>query len=630
MRRREPPSRREVGLGISDPMVSPPAADDAREQLSAFPLFAELPRETLDALAVQLRPVELRCGDALVRQGEPGQSLFLVVDGRLEVLVERPNGVSRIGVIGRGETVGEMAVITGEPRSASVIAIRRSSLLELPGDELLRVLSTRPTQMFELTRQIVRRAQAHRVSSPVRRIALLPLDAKVDIGWLAKTLVESLSGFGKAVRLGRAMAMAQLDPQSDLATVPRLSERFLTWLTKTERSHEYVVYEAMFGLGEWTHRCLAQADLVLLVGDAHASPALSLLEETKLGAESPATLAPRHLVLLHPEGSRRPSGTAAWLDARDVALHHHVERGKTEDVARLARIVAGRAVQLVLSGGGVRGFAHIGVLRAFEEVGLPVDLVGGASVGALIGGLCAMEWQPARMHEVVRRIVTGKPSVEDLTFPFVSIFAGRRGSRAVREMCDGWNIEDLPRGYFAMSADLCRAEEFVHRRGPLWIALRASGSIPGVFPPLLVGDRCLIDGGVLNNFPIDVMTRLAAGRIVAVDVSREIALDPSTARLLGGEDGGISGFRLLLRRLNPFRRAEPPLLNLGTVLARTTEMATVRIARSIQEQTPVTLRIEPPVDGYRMLDFKSIDAIVEAGYAHALPQVEAWKQLLLG
>jgi len=194
-------------------------------------------------------------------------------------------------------------------------------------------------------------------------------------------------------------------------------------------------------------------------------------------------------------------------------------------------------------------------------------------------------------------------------------------------MCDGWEIEDLPIGCFVMSADLCNAEEVVHRRGPLWTAMRASGSIPGVFPPVLAGGRCLVDGGVLNNLPIDVMTRLAPGRIAAIDVSKETALDPVAARMLGA-DGGVSGWRLLFRRMNPFRRREPPLLHLGDVLARTTEMASVRIGRSIQERTPVALRIEPPVDAYRMLDFASIDAIVEAGYAHASQHAEGWKRAL--
>ena len=142
---------------------------------------------------------------------------------------------------------------------------------------------------------------------------------------------------------------------------------------------------------------------------------------------------------------------------------------------------------------------------------------------------------------------------------------------------------------------------------------------------MLSGGRCHVDGGVLNNLPIDVMTRLAPGRIAAVDVSKEVALDLTAARMLGDADAGISGWRLLFRRLNPFRRREPPLLHIGDVLARTTEMAAVRIGRSIQERTPVALRLEPPVGGYRMLDFPSIDAIVEAGYAYASAHAAEWK-----
>lgn len=606
-------------------------ADDPAQLLADFPLFSSLPQETAGPLSSRLRPIELRCGEALVREGEPGDSLFLVVDGRFEARVAQPGGGERvIGVIGRGETIGEMAVITAEPRSCSVIATRRSSVLELSGEHFRRILEQRPGELLSLTRRIVQRSTRPAVSPPVRRVAILPLDERADLAWFGKALREALSGFGSTIRLARSLAMAEIGDGGAGETVPRLSTRFLEWLAEKERAHDFVVYEAMHRLGEWTHRCLAQADLVLLVGSAEGSPDLTAIEREMLGPGSGVTLAPRALVLLRPSRERRPEGSARWLDAREVALHHHVAVGDQGDVERLARIITGRAVELVLSGGGVRGFAHIGVLRAMDEAKLPVDLVGGASIGALIAGLRAMEWAPARMREVCKSIVTGKRSVTDPTFPFVSVFAARRGSRAVRQMCDGWNIEDLPLGYFAISADLCRAEEVVHRRGPLWLAMRASGSLPGVFPPVVTDDRCLVDGGVLNNLPIDVMARLSPGKLVAVDVSREIALDLPAVRALAAPDASVSGWRLLLRRLNPFRRREPRTLHIGDILGRTSEVAAVRIGRSVQERTPVALRIEPPVDGYRMLDFASIDPIIEAGYQHAAAQVEGWKRALLG
>ena len=605
-------------------------ADDLRQLLAGFPLFSSLPPETVAELTGQLRPRDVPCGEALIHEGEPGESLFLVIDGRFEARVEQAVGSPRVlGVVGRGETIGEMAVITAGPRSASVVATRRSRVLELSGESFLRVLERHPAELLALTRRIVQRAAKPSASSPVRRVAILPLDRSCDVGWLAEALERALSAFGPTVRVARALALTQVHETGPASTVPQLSARFLEWLAEQERAHEFVVYEAMHQLGEWTRRCLAQADLVLLVGSAGGSPDLTPLEQAVLDPEAGITLAPRHLAILRPDRGRRPAGTARWLDARPVAMHHHVATGDEGDVARLARIVAGRAVQLVLSGGGVRGFAHIGVIRALREAEVPVDLVGGTSVGAIIAGLCAMELSAERMHEIVKRIVTGKPSVKDLTFPFVSIYAARRGSRAVREMCDGWDIEDLPIGCFAMSADLCNAEEVVHRRGPLWMAIRASGSIPGAFPPVLADGRCLVDGGVLNNLPIDVMTRIAAGRIAAVDVSKEIALDPEAARMLGGPDAGVSGWRLLFRRLNPFRRREPRILHIGDVLARTAEMAAVRIGRSIQERTPVALRLEPPVDGYRMLDFASIDAIVEAGYAYGSEHAAEWRRVLL-
>jgi NTE family protein/lysophospholipid hydrolase len=607
-------------------------ADDLIRLLAGFPLLSTLAPETAEPISRRLRPREIRCGEALIRQGEPGDSLFLVVDGRFEARIEQPAPLPPrvLGVMGRGETVGEMAVITAEPRSCSVVATRRSSVLELSGEDFRRVLEQHPAELLTLTRWIVQRSTRPSVSSPVRTVALLPLDADTDVTWLARGLSDALSRFGKTLRLGRALAISQLGEVSAGATVPRLSTQFLEWLAQKERAHDFIVYEAIPRPGEWTHRCLAQADLVLLVGRAEGSPDLTVLEREMLGPDSAVTLAPLHLVLVRPSRDRRPAGTGRWLEARQVALHHHVALGDRGDVERLARIISGRAIELVLSGGGARGFAEIGVIRALEEAGLPVDLVGGASMGATIGALRAMEWDAARIQEVCRRTVTGKGSLTDLTFPFVALFAARRAAKAVQEMCDGRDIEDCPIGYFAVSTDLCRAEEVVHRRGPLWMAMRMSAGFPGAVPPVITGDRCLVDGGVLNNLPIDVMARLSPGRIVAVDVSRQSALDLEAARTLGASpDLSTSGWRLLFRRLNPFRRREAPRLHIGDVLARASEVASVRIARTIQEQTPIALRIEPPVDGYRLLDFGAIDPIVDAGYRFALEHVDEWKRLLL-
>lgn len=604
--------------------------DDDVRLLAGFPLFATLPEGVATLLAHRLKAREIRCGEALVRQGEPGDSLFLIVDGRFEARAEQPAGPPRvIGVIGRGETVGEMAVITAEPRSCSVIAARRSSVLELSGDDFLRVLERYPAALLALTRRIVRRSSQAIGSSPVRRIALLPLSGGAEASWLAKALAQALSPFGRAVRLGRDHAVAQLGKLPPEGTVPRLSSRFLEWLAEQERTHEFVVYEAGHQLGEWTHRCLAQADLVVLVARAGDSPDLTALERELLGPGSAVTLAPVHLVVLRPDRGTRPAGTAPWLDARAVALHHHVAIGDDGDVERLARIVAGRAIQLVLSGGGARGFAEIGVMRALDEAGVPIDLVGGTSMGAALAGFRAMELGPAEMLDRSRRFC-GR-SVKDATFPFLSLFSARNGSRAAREIYDGWNIEDLPIGFFALSTDLMRAEEVVHRRGPLWAAIRASASIPGAFPPMAIDGRCLVDGGVVNNLPIDVMARLSPGRIAAVNTSREIAFDLDAIQMLGEfTDGSTSGWRLLWRRLRPWGRSEVRALHIADVLARVSEVAAVRIARSIRAETPITLWIEPPTGSYRMLDFEAIEAIVEMGYRFAAERVDAWKDLLVG
>jgi len=235
----------------------------------------------------------------------------------------------------------------------------------------------------------------------------------------------------------------------------------------------------------------------------------------------------------------QPSDTARWLAHSAVADHHHLRDGHPEDMARLARMVTGTGYGLVLGGGGPRGFAHLGVLRALEEAGVPIDVVGGTSIGALMGAISALGMDDA---ERVARAVTAFTRSGRLvspTLPLVALSSGRRVDRLLAEHLGPAMIEDLPQRFFCVSANLTTAEEVIHERGPLWPAVRASLSLPGIFPPVYADGHLLIDGGALDNVPVEVMrARVGNGCVIAVDLSPE--MEPMTAVPFGP---GLSGWR---------------------------------------------------------------------------------------
>lgn len=576
--------------------------------LSHTSLWGSLPAKKLAVLARDMKYRELANGETLIRQGDEGHSMFLVVEGRLEARLTAQGAKRRTTVLGhlrRGELVGEMSVLSDQPRMCSVVAVRESKVLELSRSDFLSIVAQHPEVMFGLTDELIRRrTEAPPSPYDVASVALIPKSPKVDLDRFVQSLRASLMTFGSVGVMRPADA--------GRPTREALADVF----ARFEQAHNWALYLGQPDINDWSRSVIRQADLILVIADASDDSSLTDLERSLLFGEQPASSAPVELVLLHPTGEAAPQETARWLGPRPVNVHHHVALNEPTDFARLARIITGQANQLVLSGGGVRGFAHIGVLRALHELKIPIDFVGGTSVGAGIAAFCAMRYSADRIADTLRPLLR---EATDLTLPLLALSSGKRATRALQKMFGSPRIEDLWINYFAVSADLERAEEYVHRRGPVWLAVRASTSLPGVYPPVPSEGRYLIDGGVLNNLPVDVMAGIRPGRMIAVDVSQESALEFHAPPPMA-----VSGWRLLLRRLNPFRRASPDP-SIADVLLRAGELACVAMSRINKASTPLSLAIKPPVGGYRMLEFDAFDSIIEVGYRHALDELQHWQ-----
>jgi len=244
---------------------------------------------------------------------------------------------------------------------------------------------------------------------------------------------------------------------------------------------------------------------------------------------------------------------------------------------------------------------------------VPIDVVGGTSIGAIMAALCALRLDDAdRVRRVIDIARNGRRLLTP-TLPLISLSSGRQVDRVLAEHLGAGPIEDLPVRFFCVSANLTRAEEVIHERGPLWPAVRASLALPGIFPPVYAAGDLLIDGAALDNVPVGVMRgRVGRGRIVAVDVSPEV--EPLTAA--APFEAGLSGWRVLGRRLNPF--APPrPVPNVVDILSRSTGLSQIRHRRATLDSDQVDLLLRPPVTGVANLDFKGGIALIEIGYRHA-------------
>ena len=289
-----------------------------------------------------------------------------------------------------------------------------------------------------------------------------------------------------------------------------------------------------------------------------------------------------------------------------------------EDLGRLARILAGCAIGVTLGGGGARGFAHIGVIRALEEARIPIDMICGVSMGAIIAGQYAMGWDWPTMIRSNKRLLADKRLNTDLALPLFSLSSGRRFRSALKTFFGEIEIEDLWLSYFCTSCNLSSSQLVVHRRGRLWWSVNASNAIPGLLPPVLHGGQLLIDGGVLNNHPGDLLKEVCGGPVIVSMVSprKDLAMDESFTEM-------PSAWRVLRSRLNPFEKTIR-VPGIPATMMRTMWVASERKSREVEQDAEFCLH--PPVDRFRLDDRSKIEEIAEVGYEYTRREIRTWKE----
>ena len=573
----------------------------------------------LRRLEAELEWLTLDAGETLVRQGAEGDSLFILMSGRLGVFAAGPSGEEVVGEIGKGDVVGEVAFIADQPYSATVLALRSSVLARLTRSSLQRIQQEHPTLTGHIMRML-----AQRLHAPAARngrvdrgstIALVVVSDDPLVREACDRFVRSLAGCGTTLHLNRDRVATAFQPESSLIGAGTDSDfAFTEWLARCEGGVRFVVCETESTASTWLERSLHHADRLLLMvrADGADTPALVRERLHALGVDRCLTRRDLVLVRARSEGSPR---TAAWRDMLPVSEIHHVRSGEPADCERLARIVAGRAVGLVLGGGGARGFAHFGVLRALREAGIPIDYVGGASMGAIIAGEAALGWPPEVMQERSKAAFRINPVRGDYTLPLVSVSTARKIVRMLTEIFGDARIEDQTIGYFCVSCNLTRGEIVVHRDGLFRECTRASTALPAFFPPVFRNGELLVDGSIMNNTPGDVMKSICGGRVIVVDVSPRREL-----RAALNDRYVLSGWEALRRRPRAgAQTANSP--NIFNIVMRTTMLKSVLDAEVMKRH--VDLYLQPPVAHVDMFNWTAIDSTAELGYRYTVEQLEA-------
>lgn len=590
-----------------------------RQLLEILPsFFSNLNEEVLAEIENKLTWVHLNKGDMLFRQGDSSDDIYFLISGRLSVLLEGNNAQpKKLGEIWHGEIVGEMAFFTGEDRSASVGGIQKCILVKLNRSTLEALIEKHPKIMMAITSRLVKRLKQRnedRVKNSLN-IAIVPAQKDISIAKFTSQLKQALARHGDTSHLSRERFDSLVGTESaseKLVDTDPYSVRLYTWLDEWENTHNYNLYESEVANSTWSRCCIDQSDLILIVASGEGKCYLDAQAQQLIDSISSEHDVKKYLVLLQDNNDSAISGTIDWLNLVDVDDHLHASTEKPADFARLARIVSGRAVGVALGGGGARGCAHIGIIRALEEAGIPIDMIGGTSIGSIVGGQYARGWRYDEMLERMQEVFLKIKPHREFTLPAIALTGNKRSGRGGKLLFDDLQIEDLPLSFFCVSASLLDTKAVVHKRGLLRDAVQASASLPGIAPPTVIDDNILIDGGLINNLPADLMKDRCQGSVIAVDVGSEISDKPNVNVV-------SSPWKVMSDRLLPFSDSSNAI-TIFDILIGATQIGDADARENVKQIADCYLR--PPVEGYSILGFDSMLEIAQCGYDYARSELE--------
>lgn len=531
----------------------------------------------------------LKAGEHLFQVGDPGDAIFVLLSGSLGVYFSKPTQSPYLSAVIRpGEIVGEMAVISGKTRSATITAIRDCRLVKLSRDKFLHLVKTNSGAMNALNQLLVHRLQqvATQTASELepKTMALLPAAQNVDMqGFVEKLLVAINVNDTKVHLIQKQGGKEQLES-----------------LSKIEVMNDVVLFLGRTNDHAWNAVCARQADRILIVADATQIPQCDLCVDI-LPQRAEHQLV--DLILLQPSNISLPQDTLNWLHLISVNRHFHI-RDHQPDWARLARIITGKGLSIVFSGGGARAYSHIGVLQALDELKMPLDFVGGSSMGAIIAAAYAMGWNIGQIQRRVRETFVRSNPLSDYTFPVMSLVRGRKVDQMLHHTFGEANIADLWTPFFCVASNLSTGELHVFKEEKIHKALRASIAIPGILPPIATEQGVLVDGSVLDNLPVDVMRGVHRGPVIAVDVTKGRTMD-------------LQWYQNQKQRAWFSRLTSPPIIS---ILMRSATIGSEDVIREQAERADLT--IEPAVKGSQIHNWKSFDEPLAQGYQEGMRKLK--------
>lgn len=578
--------------------------------------FSQLSDACLLNIANALETKTYQGDSLLIKKGEILGDLYILIKGHLYYKVTDDDGnITLHGEFNEGAIIGEMALISDLARSADVYTMRDSVILKLSKEKFLQLSHTYPELLNKITQFTIKRLtkslQGFRPAATRNKsIALIPIRPMPN---LEQQLQEMMRKFPYGENILLLTRDCLLGTKHFLNEQGNMNQEGILWLNQQEEHYSFIFYLADPTVSVWSKFCIRQADSLAFLAAAESKEFSCTEVERYINDEHKNLFIKRNILVLLHNSSESPKNTQSWLQKRKINNHYHVKTHTEAGLARMMRIFTDNTVSLVLSGGGARSLAQIGVYKLIEELKIPIDYIAGTSIGAMLAAAFAMEHSAQEVLSMVNSYLV-KGSKIDFTFPYASLASGKRVNRALISMYGEHNhIEDLWLNYFCVSTDLINQNLYVHDRGLLWESIRASISLPFIYPPVSLDDKLLLDGGMLNNIPLDILRQYSHSReVIAANIENNALFK------LNPLPYSLSGWKLLY---NKFRGKESLLpLNLGELVLHLLTTNSQKDTEKMMDMSDNCLSLN--MDKFALLDFKRSIEIAAEGYQQAKAQLD--------
>lgn len=570
-------------------------------------LFSDLKDDELKELLDIVELIELRASQVLFEEHQDSDSMYLLLKGDLvATTVSHTGEIKILGYVRAGEIVGEMGLISSQPRALTVSSLGDSHLIKLTRRVFEQYFQSRPQPLLHILSIVIDRAQntIHSITTVKRCTVIALLPANENDSDIVNLLFEKITDL-----LKNNIKISFLSDKeiASLSTVENAKKLF----EKLSRSNEYIIFKVNVQNEIAKYLLFEKSQRILVVAEHSELPALSEFTK-KLINNKVYEYIKKELVLIYNKPDSSPLNTKLWLDEGKIDQHYHI-RMTSDDCNYLLRFLVGQPVGLVLSGGGTKGWVHVGALKALHESQIPIDAIGGTSIGAIVGAAFLLQQDYLglldAMHEFAH-VAQTMINFKELTYPLISLLDGKKKFIGLGKLFHGIQIEDLWRPFFSISGNLSDNSEVVNREGSLWLWTSASSSLPGLVPPITHEGNIYVDGGVVNSLPVDVMKNIIGekGKVIAVDLSLHLKSDnrysfPPVITLL----------EAFLYKIKYKNYQEFKFPNFASTLLEALMMGSQ--AKTEQNVMMADVVVRPDLSTYRMIsNLPLADELMEVGY----------------